>query len=370
MTGDGTEVTLGVEEEFHLVDPDTRLLAADAERVLAIAAELGVDVHPELQRSAVEVATDVCTTLPQLREQLVDRRRAAVAAAGRAGLAVAGAGTLPAPLDLSGQAFPQPRYERMVAEYAEVGREQLVCAMQVQVGVADRELAVAALPLVAPWLPVLLALSGSSPYFDGTDTGYASYRSVLWSRWPTAGPPLAFGSAAEYDGTVRGLVESGTVSDPGMVYFDVRPSARYPTLEIRICDAVPLLEDALTLAGLGRALVLTAVRQAAGVAPAPSPPRPELVRAARWRASRSGLGDVLVDPFAGRAVPAREVTRALLEHVRPALDELGDTDRVTAGVDAVVRRGTSADRQRAAYGRGDRLADAVDGLVAETRAEL
>lgn len=356
-------VTVGVEEEFHLVDPDTLLPVEDAERVLAAAAELGADVHPELQRSAVEVATGICTTLPELRAELVGGRRAAVAAAGRAGLAVVGSGSLPARLDLAGQPFPEHRYERMIAEYAEVGRQQLVCAVQTQVGVADRELAVAALPLVGAWLPALLALSSSSPYFDGLDTGYASYRAVLWSRWPSAGPPLSFASAAEYDQVVADLVGSGTVSDPGMVYFDVRPSARYPTLEVRVCDAVPLLDDAVTLAGLARALVVTATRQ---VGDGTVLPRPELVRAARWRAARSGLAGVLVDPRDARARPAREVVAALLEHLGPVLDELGDRAAVTAGVDSILRRGTSADRQRAA----PTLPAALDQLIAETAAGL
>ena len=359
-------VTIGVEEEFHLVDPRRRAPAGDAERVVAVAAASGLEIEPELQRSQVEVATDVCGTLSELRAQLVTQRRAALTAAADAGLAVVAAGSLPAALDLDGQPYPKRRYERMIAEYAQVGRQQLVCAMQTQVGVDDRELAVAALPLVGAWLPALLALSASSPYFDGEDTGYASYRTMVWSPWPTAGPPLPFGSAAEYDALVDGLVASGTVSDSAMIYFDVRPSARYPTLEVRVCDAVPLLDDALTLAGLSRALVLTALRSAAGAGPSFTPPRPELVRAARWRAARSGLADVLVDPRGAAALPAREVVHALLDHVRPALDELGDHATVSAGVEAILRRGTSADRQRAV---GDPAA-ALDHLIDETRADL
>ncbi len=365
----GDAVTIGVEEEFHLAEPGERSLAPVAEEVLAVAAELGGEVAAELQRSQLETATPVCRTLDELAARVADRRRDLVAAAARAGVGVVAAGTLPGPPAGAQAPYPKPRYERLVAEYAEVGREQLVCAMQVQVGVADRELAVAALPRLAPWLPVLLALSASSPFHAGHDTGYASYRSVIWSRWPTGGPPLAFGSAAEYDRLVADLVASGTIADPGMVYFDVRPSARYPTLEIRVCDSVPLLDDVVTLAGVARALVVTAVREATAGA-APATPRPELVRAARWRAGRSGLADVLVDPRGARALPAREVVTALLEHVRPALDELGDADRVTAGVAELVRRGTAADRQRAAYARRERLADVVDALVAETRAGL
>lgn len=359
-------VTIGVEEEFHLVDPARRVMAEDAEQVLAASTALQLDLHAELQRSEIETATAVCTTLPELREQLVDRRRAAVAAASQLGLAVVGAGTVPARLDLSAHPFPQARYEHLVAEYAEVGRQQLVCAMQTQVGVDDREAAVAALPGVQAWLPVLLALSAGSPYFDGADTGYASYRSVLWSRWPSAGPVLPFASAAEYDETVAAMVGSGTVADIGMIYFDVRPSARYPTLEVRVCDSVPLLDDALTMAGLARALVVTALRSAAGTGPAFAPPRPELVRGARWRAARSGLSGVLVDPRGSAARPAREVVAALLDHLRPALEELGDWDLVSGGVEAILRRGNSAERQLAA---GD-LATAMDQLILETRADV
>jgi carboxylate-amine ligase len=362
--------TIGVEEEFHLVDPLLRVPSLGAERVLGAARGLGLELEPELQRSQIEVATGVCTTLPELRAQIADRRRAVAAAAAEVGLAVVAAGSVPAPLDLDGQVYPKRRYEQMVADYAEVGREQLVCAMQTQVGVADREHGIAALPLVGAWLPVLLALSASSPYFDGADTGYASYRSVLWSRWPSAGPPLPFGSAAEYDALVADLVASGTVSDPGMVYFDVRPSARYPTLEVRVCDAVPLLDDAVTLAGLARALVLTALRAAAGTGPPFVPPRPELVRAGRWRAARSGIAGVLVDPRGAGAVPAREAVGALLEHVRPALEELGDWTVVADGVESILHRGTSADRQRAAVDRRSELADAVDQLRTETAAAL
>lgn len=144
-------VTIGVEEEFHLVDPARRVMADDAEQVLAASAALQLDLHAELQRSEVETATGVCTTPPELRDQLVERRRAAVSAASSFGLAVVGAGTVPARVDLSGHPFAEHRYEHLVSEYAEVGRQQLVCAMQTQVGVEDRELAVAALPVVGAW---------------------------------------------------------------------------------------------------------------------------------------------------------------------------------------------------------------------------
>lgn len=356
-----TGVTIGVEEEFHLVDPADRSLADAAERVLELAERVGADVQAELKRSELETATPVCTELSELREQIAVRRRGLIAAADEAGVGVVASGTLPA--GGASSPYPNSRYEWLVAEYAEIGLEQLVCAMQVQVGVDDPDAAVAALPGVTPWLPVLLALSGSSPYFGGVDTGYASWRSVTWSRWPSAGPPPPARDRAGWDAVVADLVRTGTINDDGMVYFDVRPSRRYPTIEIRICDSTPLLDDVVTLAGLGRALVLTALRSRD--APAY---RPELVRAASWRAARSGITGVLIDPREPVARPARLVVAALVEHVRPVLDELGDTERVLSGVDGLLRRGTSAERQRAAYARANRLPDAVDDLLTETRA--
>jgi glutamate---cysteine ligase / carboxylate-amine ligase len=356
-------VTIGVEEEFHLVDPVVRSLADAAERVLAIAESAGADIQAELKSSELETATPVCTTLPELRDQVAVRRRELIAAADEAGIGVVASGTLPAPPAEASRPYPKRRYERLVAEYAEIGREQLVCAMQVQVGVDDRDAAVAALPAIAPWLPVLLALSGSSPYYAGLDTGYASWRSVVWSRWPSAGPPPPVRDGAGWDALVADLVRTGTIADDGMVYFDVRPSRRYPTIELRICDSTPLLEDVVTLAGLGRALVLTALRSPGEVAY-----RPELVRAASWRAARSGITGVLVDPREPVARPARIVVESLVEHVRPVLEELGDAERVLSGVDGLLRRGTSADRQRAAYARAGHLPDSVDDLLTETRA--
>ena len=265
--------------------------------------------------------------------------------------------------------YPKERYRQMAAEYQQLVREQAVCAFQVQVGVPNRDLAVAVVGQIQPWLPVLLAMSASSPFFADTDTGYASYRTVVWSRWPTAGPVHGFRSAAEYDETVRTLIESGIIRDPGMVYFDARPSARYPTVEIRITDGAPRLDDVVLLTGLGRALVVTAADDLArGTAPVSA--RPELLRAADWRAARSGLSGELLDPVTGTAVPATDAVRALVEYVGPALEANGDADEVRILLDELLQRGTSADRQRGALGRRGTLSDVATLLVEETRSGI
>jgi carboxylate-amine ligase len=175
-----------------------------------------------------------------------------------------------------------------------------------------------------------------------------------------------FRSAAEYDETIQTLVQSGIISDPGMVYFDARPSARYPTVEIRIADACPRIDDVVLLTALGRALVVTAANElAAGAAPVAA--RPELLRAANWRAARSGLSSDLLAPVGAEAVPATEAVRRLVEHVGPALAAAGDQDEVDGLLGDLLDRGTSADRQREALRRRGTLSDVAKLLVAETR---
>lgn len=358
MTADVAAVTLGVEEEFHIVDPDTGELRPGAGALLASRA----DVEPELQRTMIEIGTDVHRTLDDLREDLARRRAALVAAARPLGLAVAASGTVPGSGSATARVFPKARYEWIHEEYQQLVLEQQVCACQVQVGVPDRDLAVRVGRRIRGWLPVLLAMSASSPMFRGADTGYASYRTVAISRWPTVGPPPDVASGAEYDRMVRTLVGSGVIKDAGMIYYDARPSARYPTVEVRIADGCPDLDDVVLLAGLSRALVATAAAPDADPVEAPV----ELVRAATWRAARSGLDQDLVDPFAARPVPAADAVEALLAHVRPDLEARGEWPLVRKLTDQLLGRGTSAQRQRALLADGATDAELVADVVAAT----
>jgi carboxylate-amine ligase len=358
--------TLGVEEEFHVLDPDTGELVPAARQVLR--RDQG-DAAPELQRSTLETATGVHHGLTELRRDLLSRRRELAEAAAGVGLTVATVGTVPASGSGGSRVFPDRRYEWMAAEYRNLVDEQQVCACQVHVQVDDRDLAVRITRRIRAWLPVLLAMSASSPFFQGGDTGYASYRTVVVSRWPTVGPPPDFASAEEYDRTVATLIESGVISDAGMIYFDARLSARYPTIEIRIADACPAVDDAVLIAALGRALVLTAARVDAADGDPEVPQSPQvLLRAATWRAARSGLDGCLIDPLTLRALPAEDVVRALFAHTRAALEELGDWPVVSELGEALLANGPSARRQRAAHGHGRSPADIVANLAAETTA--
>ncbi|GAA2630059.1 glutamate--cysteine ligase [Dactylosporangium fulvum] len=349
--------TIGVEEEFHVVNAETGELEAAARRVLR-----GADAEPELHRSMVETATAVQTDLSGLRADIIEKRRSLTAACDRLGLAPVAAGTVPDSGSGPSRVYPDERYERMAQEYRQLVDEQQVAACQVQVGVPDKDQAVRITRRVREWLPVLLALSVSSPYFAGQDTGYASYRTVVTSRWPTVGPPPDLASAAEYEKVVETLVESGVISDAGMVYFDARPSARYPTVEVRVADSCPRVDDVVLLAALARALVTTAAEEDDAGRPLPEAPQ-VLLRAATWRAARSGLSGHLVDPATRTAVPAGVRIDALLTHVRPALEARGEWETAIDLLAGLRGRGTSATRQRQAPSHRE----AVLALVAETR---
>ncbi|TQM14722.1 carboxylate--amine ligase/circularly permuted type 2 ATP-grasp protein [Pseudonocardia kunmingensis] len=355
---------LGVEEEFHVVDLESRRAAPEVDALLA---QLdGAEFAPELQRSLVETNTPVCGTLDELRGNLTRLRARLESVAEPLGLGVVAAGTVPL-AEAGGDAVSAgARYEKMQHEYQLLVREQHICGAQVHVDVPDRDLAVQVVRRVAPYLPILLAISASSPYWNGRDSGYASFRSMVWSRWPTAGPPAHVETAEDYDALVADLIASGTISDPGMVYFDIRPSAHLPTVELRVCDACPDVDDVVLIAGLFRALVGKAREDTEAGLPLPDS-RHELLRAASWRAARSGLEGDLVDLVGPTLVSPPLLIGSLVDQLRPQLEELGDWEQVLELSQATLVRGSAAARQRRAFGRRGELADVVDVLLAGTQ---
>jgi carboxylate-amine ligase len=360
-----TALTLGVEEELHVVDLETRELVARAPEVLDRLDARSYSA--ELHRSVVETNTAVCPGLDDLRAEIIRLRGQAVAVADELGLGLVAAGTVPL-VDVAGLTItPTSRYRRMLDDYQMLAREQLICGAQVHVGVPDRDLAVAVAHRVTPWLPTLLALSSSSPYWMGEDSGYASVRSLVWQRWPTAGDSGGVTTAAEHEALVAELIASGTISDPKMIYFDVRPSAHVPTLELRVTDACPDVDSVILIAGLFRALVRR--EQDAHRAGAPvTAVRPPVHRAAMWRAARSGLeGDLLDLGRSPRPVPAAVAVEHLINDVRPQLEAEGDWEQVSDLALRVLSRGSSASRQRRVWTRRGRLSDVVDQVLADTR---
>jgi glutamate---cysteine ligase / carboxylate-amine ligase len=368
--------TLGVEEELLVVDEESgrprsvaaqllrRVPVADPER--AAPGEPGGDVTGELQQEQVETGTPPRTDLADLEKDLRAWRDAADAGARAVGARTVAAATSPMPV--SPQLTADPRYERIAARFGMTAREQLTCGCHVHVSVDSDEEGVGVLDRIRPWLPALLAVSANSPLWQGQDTGYASFRSQAWTRWPSAGPTELFGSASAYHRLVGDLLGSGVLVDAGMLYFDARLSAHYPTVELRVADVCLDVRDAVLVAALSRALVETAAREwSAGEPPLPVPT--PMVRLAMWQAGRDGVGGALLDPRTGRPRPAGEVLADLVEHVRPALEESGDLPLVERRLQVVLERGTGAHVQRAVLARGGGLADVVAELIRVTARE-
>jgi carboxylate-amine ligase len=361
---------VGVEEELLLVDPETGRARAVSGAALKSDdhpddADDGASLGAELTLQQLETGTRPCTSLDELGVEIRRWRTTAAEAARAAGVRVAALAT--SPLSVEPTITPKPRYERMADEFALTAQEQLTCGCHVHVQVDSDDEAVAAIDRIRGWLPTLLALSANSPFWQGEDSGYASFRSQVWTRWPSAGTPDLFGSAEEYDRTVQAMLDSGGILDQGMIYFDARVSRKYSTVEIRVPDVCLLADDAVLLAALARALVDTAVTQwRAGEPPAAT--RIELLRLAAWRAGRSGLDADLIDPV-GRPAPAEQVALALLHHVRPALERNGELAHVEQLLAAVLERGNGAQAQRKVYANSGRLVHVVAYATEQTLAD-
>ena len=340
-------ITVGVEEEFVLLDPGTGgVVLAGPELVRMLGGEPGV--RQELMRFQVETGTGVCTSLDEVGGELIRLRRLAAAAAARLGCRLVASGVAPYRTPGLAAVTPQPRYQELARRYGPVVAEAGTCACHVHVGVPSRDLGVQVLARLRPWLAPLLAVTANSPIAGGHDTGWASWRYAIQSRWPTATPPAVWPDAAAYDTAVRRLIRSGAALDERSVYFFARLSPRYPTIEVRIADVCLEAGTAVLLAGLTRALVATALAEARRGTPAPAAPARQ-VAAALAAAARHGLAGPGTDPVTGQAADAPALRSRLLEHVHPALRGHGDTQTVTRLLRRLDDRGTGADRQRALF---------------------
>lgn len=365
MTND-EPFTIGVEEEYQIVHPATRELRSRAHLILPAAqAALGRQVTPELYQSQIEIGTSICQTVAEVRANIAHLRGEVIAAAEKYGNRIVAAGTHPFSHWEDQQLTPNARYRGIATEFQQLASEQLIFGCHVHIGISDREAAIRVMNRARLWLAPLLALAANSPFWLGVDTGYASFRTGIWRRWPMAGTPHFFASRAEYDALVDTLVQTGSISDATKIYWDVRPSARFETLEFRVTDVCLTIDEAVLIAGLSRALARTCYDQAIKNEPALEV-RPEVLRAAKWSAARYGLEAELIDVADKRAIPARELVEKLLTTLRPALEAYGDWDEINSLARDTLGRGNGATRQRAAYARRHQLEDVVDLLITET----
>ncbi len=362
--------TFGVEEELLIVSADSGWPLPLARAVLDAAARSGPGSSPgpalttEFKQEQIEVNTRPCETAEDLRAEIVAGRSLADDAARTVGARIAASGT--PPLMHTTPTEGDQRYSTLSRRFGMVAREQITCGFHVHVSVDSRDEGVAVLDRIRPWLPVLLALSANSPFWNGEDTGFASYRTQIWSRWPSAGPAELFGTAAGYDATIARLIRTGVLLDEGMVYFDARLCRHQPTVEVRIADICLRADDAVVLAAAVRALVeTTAAEWRAGV-PAPAV-RTDTLRLADWQASRFGLRGELLDTATGDPRPASAVVEDFTAHLEAALDDVGDLPLVRDGIARILERGSGERLQRQAFG-GGRASDVVAAIVEATHA--
>ncbi|MGB5209693.1 MAG: carboxylate-amine ligase [Gammaproteobacteria bacterium] len=374
MTGREPSFTLGVEEEYLLVDMESRDLCADPPESLMTECQdlLHGQVSPEFLRAQIEVGTRVCSNIQEVASELTHLRSAVVEVSGRHGLAPMAASTHPYARWLDQKHTERERYDSLSSEMQAAARRLLICGMHVHVGIEDDELRIDLMNQFSYFLPHLLALSCSSPFWEGENTGLKSYRLTVFDALPRTGLPERFVSFAEYRRHVGVMINAGLIQDATKIWWDLRPSDRYPTLEMRVTDVCTRLEDAVTLA----ALTVSLMRMLYRLRCANRRWRmysPMLLMENRWRAMRYSFDEGMVDLAKGQIVSYSELIDELIDIIREDAIELGCLAEVERARD-ILTRGTSAHRQVAAYQQAlaagasehEALQAVVDFLVAET----
>jgi carboxylate-amine ligase len=359
-------LTIGVEEEYQIIDPQTRELRSYITEILAEGQMLlREQVKPELHQSIVEIGTNVCHTPAEVRDELVRLRGTIMGLADKNGLKIAAAGTHPFSSWVTQEITPLERYLGVQQDMQDLAKQLLIFGTHVHIGIDDREFMIDAMNVIRYLLPHLLCLSTSSPFWMGRQTGLKSYRSIIFRHFPRSGMPRVFQSWADYTYLLDTLVQTHSVPDSTKIWWDVRPNGRYPTLEIRICDVCTRVDEAVCIAAILQAVVaklwkLRRDNMTFRVYPS------DLIEENKWRAVRYGLDGNLIDFGKQAEAPAREMIRELIEwFIGDIADELGSRREIEYAL-TILENGSSADRQVAVYERTHDLKSVVDSLIAET----
>jgi carboxylate-amine ligase len=358
-------LTLGIEEEYQIIDPDTRELRSYITEILSGDHLVMEEVKPELHQSMVEIGTKVCGTPAEVRAELVRLRRHVMELAGKKGLAIVAAGTHPFSSWITQEITPLERYMGVRQDLADLAQQLLIFGTHVHIGIEDRDFLIDAMNVARYFVPHVLTLSTSSPFWMGRETGLKSYRSIIFRNFPRTGIPPVLESGTAYGALVDTLVRTGCIPNASKIWWDVRPNHSYPTLEFRVCDVCTRVDEAVCVAAILQAIVaklwkLRRDNMTFRVYPT------ALIEENKWRAVRYGLDGRLVDLGKDQELPARTLVRELLEwFVDDVLDELGSRQQVEYAF-KILEQGTSADRQIARFRETGDLKAVVDSLIAET----
>ena len=358
--------TIGVEEEFQIIDPETLELRSHVVQLLSAASHgLGDQVKQEMHQSIVETGTKICENVSELRVEMHRTRGELVAAAERTGLQVAAAGTHPFSSWKDQVISPGERYQNIVEEMGQLARSLLIFGMHVHVAMPDRQTTIDMMNMVRYFLPHLLALSTSSPFWMGRNTGLKSFRTTVFRRFPRTGIPEQFLSWSEYENFVNLLVRTNCIDNPKKIWWDVRPHPSFGTLEFRMFDVATRVEEAVSIAALTQAIIVK-LHKLYTKNISWRLYRRALIEENKWRAARYGIEGKFIDFGKEAEVPMRELIPELLEFVDDVVDELGSRSAVDY-IHTIMNKGTSAERQLRVYEQTGDLKEVVRHLVAETR---
>jgi carboxylate-amine ligase len=362
--------TIGVEEEFQIIDPETLELRSHVVQLLSSAAARGVGdlVKQEMHQSIVETGTKICENVSELRLEMHRTRSELVLAAESTGLRVAAAGTHPFSSWIDQVISPGERYQHIVEEMGQLARSLLIFGMHVHIAMPDKQTTIDMMNMVRYFLPHLLALSTSSPFWMGRNTGLKSFRTTVFRRFPRTGIPEDFESWSEYENFINLLVKLNCIDTGKKIWWDVRPHPTYGTLEFRMFDTATRVEEAVAIAALTQAIVVKLHRlytrnQSWRIY------RRALVEENKWRAARYGIEGKLIDFGREAEVPMRELMLELIEFIDDVVDDLGSRSAVDY-IHTILNEGTSAERQLRVYHQTGDLKDVVRHLVMETRASV
>ena len=357
--------TLGIEEEFAIVDPETRELRSHIQEILEGGkVVLKEQIKPEMHQSVVELGTEICQSIEHARTHVVDLRSKLAELAAKAGLKIASVGTHPFSHWRDQQITQGDRYQEIVRDMQLLARANLIFGLHVHVGIPDREMAIHVMNQARYFLPHMYALSVNSPFWVGHDTGLKGYRLKVFERFPRTGIPDAFESLSEYEDYCKLLVKTGCIDNPKKIWWDIRLHPFFDTLEVRACDAQSRVDDTLAIAALIQAVIVKLhklLRQNITFRVY----RRRLLDENRWRASRYGIDGKLIDFGKETEVETRSLLNELLEFVSTEVNELG-TEKEMAHIERIMREGTGADRQLSAWQRTQDMKAVVDQIVAET----
>ena len=357
--------TLGIEEEFQIVDPESRALVSHIQEILADGKMiLKEHVKPEMHQSVVELGTEVCRDVAGVRAQLVELRSGLAALAGRDGLNIASAGTHPFSHWMDQEITVDERYAIIIQDMQQIARANLIFGLHVHVGIPDRAEAIDVMNQARYFLPHIYALSVNSPFWLGRDTGLKAYRHMIFERFPRTGIPDPFESLSEYEDYLELLVSTNCIDNAKKIWWDIRLHPFFDTLEFRICDAQSRIDDAIALAAMMQAVVVKLHKLRRQNITFRMYGR-RLIEENRWRASRYGLEGKLIDFGRKCEVETRSLINEILEFIAPEAEELG-TLREMAHIEKIMREGTGADRQLAVWQRTGDIKAVVDHIVMET----